>query len=266
MKKSVLIIILSLTALSLMAFGYVNWNKTEACKAMPTCNKAVASSNELVSNFYKKPLLDLVYKVESRFMTTVTKEKLHHAKSILDIVPEEANWKAKNFRTVTVGVLQKGSDDILVMGNNKMLDAGQTMLLKTTDYSSDILVRCGTQEVYDMTGRVETDVYYMTVVPENEATYAGGHEVLIEYIKEQSKAATAIITQDKLKAGKVRFTITKNGAINNVHLESTSGYDSVDENLIDIVRNMPGNWNPATNSKGEGVQQELVFFFGLMGC
>jgi hypothetical protein len=33
-----------------------------------------------------------------------------------------------------------------------------------------------------------------------------------------------------------------------------------------MITNMPGKWNPATNSKGEKVDQELVFFFGRQGC
>ena len=30
--------------------------------------------------------------------------------------------------------------------------------------------------------------------------------------------------------------------------------------------NMPQTWIPATNAKGEKIDQELVFFFGMEGC
>jgi hypothetical protein len=73
---------------------------------------------------------------------------------------------------------------------------------------------------------------------------------------ENSKAATAIIREDKLRSGQFSFTVTK----------KASGYPSVDEALIDLVSNMPDKWIPATNSVGEKVDQEFVFVFGKQGC
>jgi len=36
--------------------------------------------------------------------------------------------------------------------------------------------------------------------------------------------------------------------------------------MMELIKNTPGNWNPAENSKGEKVIQKLVFSFGIMGC
>jgi outer membrane biosynthesis protein TonB len=83
---------------------------------------------------------------------------------------------------------------------------------------------------------------------------------------ENSKAATAIIREDKLRSGQFSFTVTKKGTVENVLLIATSGYPSVDEALIDLVSNMPDKWIPATNSVGEKVDQEFVFVFGKQGC
>lgn len=54
--------------------------------------------------------------------------------------------------------------------------------------------------------------------------------------------------------------------IAHVKLTETSGYTSVDKGLVELITTMTGKWDPATNSKGESVNQELVFFFGLEGC
>ena len=89
---------------------------------------------------------------------------------------------------------------------------------------------------------------------------------VIEYLKENSKEEVAIIEQDQLSACRVHFTVTKKGTIKNVKLYSTSGYSTVDKMLVEMVSTMPEKWDPATNSKGDNVDQELVFFFGKAGC
>ncbi len=242
MKKSILIFCTVLTTFSLMAFGYINW-----------------SNNKQVD-------LDLVYNVDSRFMATITKEDLHKATSVLDIVPKEAEgWWKVSFQTVTVAVLQD-DDEIREIGDDKELNAAQIKLLQSTDYSTNFYIKARGKDKHPETGKIEDYVYYITIIPEKEAEYKSGHDALIAYLKESSKEKTAIISEDKLQPGKVHFTITKNGAITNVKLTETSGYPSVDEELIKIIANMPEKWEPAENSKGEKVDQEFVFFFGRQGC
>jgi hypothetical protein len=47
----------------------------------------------------------------------------------------------------------------------------------------------------------------------------------------------------------------------------TTGYSSLDDKFIELIKNIPGLWIPAENSKGEHVDQELVFTFGpANGC
>jgi len=242
MKKSIIIFCAALTTISLTAFGYINWSDN------------------------KQADLDLVYNVDSRFMTTITKEDLHKATSVLDIVPKKAEaWWKVSFQTVTVAVLQDG-DEILEIGDSKELNAAQIMLLQSTDYSTNFYIKARGKNKHPETGKIEDYVYYLTIIPEKEAEYTSGHDALIAYLKENSKEKTAIIKEDKLQPGKVQFTVTKKGTIANVKLISTSGYISVDEALIKIITNMPEKWEPAENSKGEKVDQEFVFFFGTAGC
>jgi Gram-negative bacterial TonB protein C-terminal len=247
MKKSILIFCTVLSTFSLTAFAYINWSDTG------TNQKEVTD-------------LDLVYNVGSRFGTTITKEELRKATSVLDIVPKEAEgWRKVSFQAVRVAILQDGGE-IHEMGDDKELNAAQIRLLQSTDYSTNFYINARSQTVFPYTGKTEDYAYYFTIVPEKEAEYTSGHDALIAYLKENSKEKTAIIKQDKLQPGKVSFTITKEGTVANVKLSSTSGYPSVDEELIKIITNMPGKWEPAENSKGENVDQELVFFFGTQGC
>lgn len=242
MKKSILIICTILTTFSLMAFGYINWNHNK--------------NNDL----------DLAYIVDSRFMTTITKEDLHNATSVLDIVPKKATgWWKVDFQTITIAILQDGNE-ITEIGEEKTLNAAQIKLLKSTDYSTNIYIKARTKNIYSETGRIEDFVYYITIIPEKEAEYVSGHDALIKYLKENLKEKTAIIKEDKLQPGRVYFTITKEGGIVDVKLSSTCGYSSIDELIVALITNMPEKWQPAENSIGEKVDQEYVFFFGTAGC
>lgn len=267
MKKSILIFCAVLTTLSLTAFGYVNWNNTIADQKETTCNNTAIFVNDLVKSINKQVVLDLVYNVESRFMTTITKEELHNAKSIIDILPEKATQSKEFYQNSRVSILHDDGD-ITEVGDSEVLNMAQLALLRSTDYSNNIRVTSICKKKHPFTGALENDsiVYYITIIPEKEAEFTDGHDALIEYLKENSKEKTAIITEDKLQPGKVLFTVTKAGTIADVKLTSTSGYPSIDKELVKIVTNTPEKWEPATNSKGEKVDQEFVFFFGLQGC
>ena len=238
MKKSILIFCTVLTTFSFMAFGYVNWNKQAD--------------------------LDLYYNVDSRFLTTITKENLHKAKSIIDILPEKATNSIVSYQSVQVDIIDKASEP----GDGDVLNAAQLKLLQSADYSTNIYIRSDYKTKNADSGELEDSylTYYITIIPEKEAEFTSGHDALIEYLKENSKEKTAIIKKDKLQPGKVSFTVTKEGIIENVKLTATSGYPSVDKELVKIITNMPEKWNPATDPKGEKVDQKFIFFFGLQGC
>ena len=89
---------------------------------------------------------------------------------------------------------------------------------------------------------------------------------LIEYIKSYNNEKTTIIKQDQLKSGMVSFIVTDQGKIKDVTLTSTSGYDSFDDFMIEMIESLQGEWEPAQNSKGENVNQELILVFGVGGC
>jgi len=267
MKKNTLIICLICITFSLMAFGYINWNPSS------TTQNKVSSDINPNANFvlpgFEKPITqsELVYNIDSRFIAQITKSNLLNSKSIGDIFPKEATEKVSSYLSNEIYLLNQ-TKEISEVGKGDILNDAQVKLLQKIDYSNNILVKAnytlknksiGSLYDYPLT-------YYMTIIPETEAEFSGGNEKLIAYLKENSKEATDIISRENLKPGRVNFTVTKSGSISNVHLESTSGYPSVDEVLVNIVEKMPQKWNPAVDMNGEKVDQELVFFFGIQGC
>jgi len=271
MKKPILIFCSVVAIFSLTALGFTNWNNAVSDHNENLCRKSVVSDNHLVGSNNEKANLDLLYKISNRW-STITKEELSKAKSITDIVPGEASKTRYSYKNVTVSILHNDKDvrDIKTseMGQSVEFNDAQIALLHSSDYSTNIRITALSRLKNDYTGIFKDDslVYYMTIIPEKEAEFAGGPNALIDYLRENSKEKIAIKEMDQLQPGKVFFTVTKNGTIANVKLMSTSGYSSVDNELVAIIVNMPGKWDPARNLNGEKVNQEFVLFFGIVGC
>ena len=139
---------------------------------------------------------------------------------------------------------------------------------KKYSYSSNILISTRYHEKNNKTGLITTKgaTPHITIIPEKEAQYESGKEVLIKYLKENSKDKIGDVTTDRLRSGKVYFTVTDKGTITNIRLLSTSGYKSIDNIMLELISKIPGTWEPGANEMGENVSQEFVFSFGTMGC
>ena len=266
MKKKLFIVCLVITTISLTAYSF------SSCENSTTENEEVSQNNladseselEGTSEERKKP--DFFYEVSTRFIATITKEKLDQAKTLADLVPKGGTEGLDSFRDVKIGIVNDKSK--FAKGSNGSLNSAQINLLSSTNYSTDFFIEAFCKYKNPDTGKTEDYcfVYYVTIIPEKEAEFIEGHDAFMYYLEENSKEAIKKIKRDKLKPGKVRFTVQQNGEITGVELESTSGYNSVDEKMIELITNSPKKWNPATNSKGEKIDQELVFSFGLIGC
>lgn len=267
MKKSILISAIALATFGLTAFTYINWNKPAKSKSdLPVCRTDVYKNYPL-NQFQIPEDPQIFYHIDSRFGTTITKEKLCNAKSVIDIVPKKANWSSFPIQSVEVTVLH-GDAETSETGKSRELNPAQLKLLKTADYSGNfrIVATCKGKH-QSVSDSYQYDLcYYLTVVPEKEAEYVDGRDALIGYLKQGSREKMAIVKKGKLRPGKLSFTVTKEGAITKVNLEESSGYSEVDKTMIDLINRMPGKWTPATNTKAEKVNQEFVFFFGTEGC
>lgn len=268
MKKSTIIIGIALTVVSLTAYGFINLQKrTEKIQIKAPTNTKVVLQNDFMSLVAKKEIPDFIYDVDHRFIATVTKEKLTQAKTIIDILPAEATQSLKDYNWVNVSVLND-DQEIREIGVSEVLNAAQVELLQSIDYSTNFFIKANCKRVDDYTNATRNYqlIYYITTVPEKEAQYKGGKSAMINYLKENSKKEVANTTKDQLKSGKVSFIVTNEGTISGTQLESTSGYPSVDEKMLELIQNLPGEWEPANNARGEKVAQKLFFSFGTMGC
>lgn len=267
MKRNTLIVGLAVLSFCVTAFGFINRDGNKMTEPKGNCS----TPNYLVDDVLfmgespKGP--DLLYAVESRFLTRITKEDLFKAESIIDIVPKKATNGLDAYHEVRVAIIHD-EGEVVEVGTGHQLNQKQKYLLRTIDYSTNIHISADCKIKNDISGEmIDYDlVYYMTVVPEREAEYVDGLNSIIEYLKAQSKEVTALISMDQLKPGQVSFTIDEHGGVQNIKLDSSCGYSEVDFRMKELLASLPGTWKPASDSKGNSVAQELVLFFGLRGC
>ena len=267
MKKSTLITLTVLTTLGLTAIGFVNWTSSEKIQEAAPYNTTASVNSESEQVTSGDPVIELNFILGPKLGTTITKEKLHQATSVVDVLPAETDWPSYPIQSMIVTVFH-GSTETREIGKHLDLSASQQQLLRTLDYSDCFQFKAPCIGKHKDTGEPENYElnYEFTVTPENETQYSEGKDALIAYLKENSAAQTLNVKQDRLDWGKVNFTISKSGTLTNVYLASTSGYQSLDEVMIKLINALPGSWKPASNSKGEYVDQELAFSFGRRGC
>ncbi len=277
MKKSVIILSSVFLAFSSAAIVYLNQGdftqthlhtQSSQCAALPQAQNDHPFVN---LNNYRNQLIfknsNFPITIESRFNATISKEKLQSAISIHNLVPAGATDGIVSFQHVKISKLVK--EDMLVeYGKDGKLNPKQITLLNSLDYSNNFSVEASIRRENEFTGEVEQTefVYYITVVPETQASYEEGHDALIKHFQEHSKNLTVGIKSEEFQPAKVRFTITKYGKIDAVEWESTSGKTEIDLRMIELLNELPGKWIPATNAKGENVDQELILSFGSIGC
>ena len=269
MKKRILILGITLSILTLMSFGFLNWRETKIKSVKPLSSMDVAMDQPYTEDQNKSDLDEFFFDVDSRFGTTLTKEDLKAARSINDILSKEMTQGIVTYKSISVIILEDDKQtDIKETGYSDILTDAQRKLLSESDYSTNFLIRTDYQQKNKETGVLE-DSYstpYITIVPEKQAEYIDGKDIFLAYLKEKSEKSRANVQADKLQAAKLYFTVSKKGAIVNIRLDRTSNYPAVDKTMIELISNAPGKWLSAENSNGEKVDQELVISFGLMGC
>ena len=253
MKKSILIITAAIIALSFSAFSYINWNN---------------SNGGIVKTINKLEDSEFFYDLGPRF-DGVTKGELAKAESILDFLSEAQAPPVESFKSVTIIIVDhERPTNIRVSGVDDILTEKQLDLLQSADYSTHFSVRAEYKGINEESGVLDDKKFnpYLTIVPEKQAIYINGKESLLQYLRANNKKNLIYLEKDKIRPAMLKFVVNKDKTISNIRMSNHSGYPSMDETMIDLLRNAPGQWAPAENAKGEKVDQELVISFGMVGC
>lgn len=259
----------SVLSLGLLAFGYSQLNST------PKQSKTKEKVEEYEFNYYlrtsntkkKKKEVDFFYDFGPRFQG-VKRSTVQNAQSVNDFLSSAEIAKIDVIYAVNVIVIKNDEQtDIREKGFSDKLTFEQVNLLRSLDYSTNFLIE--TSFIEKIKGAADPHnsyTPYMTIVPEKQAEYKQGKETLLAYMHLKNKKNTFNLDPRKLQPAKLYFTVTKNGLVENLHLDSSCGYSTIDIEMIEIITNTAGKWTPAENAKGEKMDQELVVSFGIVGC
>lgn len=266
MKKNVLIFGIALIVLSFSAYSFMNKSEAAPVETLISQNKTKPTPVKEEKEF--EVFEDFIYEIGSRF-SPMTKEEIAKVTSIEDLIPEDQIDRIVMLKKVEVIIFKdEKRSNIRVTGNSSEFSQEQLAFLQSLENSTNFVVNAEYQQKNYDTGQLEgsQSTPHLSIVPHKQASYLFGTDALKYFLKENSKEAREGVDPKKLKPAKLFFTVTKDGAIENVHLDRSSDYPLVDKKMIELISTAPGKWMPAENTQGEKVDQELVVSFGLMGC
>ena len=267
MKKRILLLTFLLAALCLavIAFTYKS-DDTEKNPDLATAEVVRSESNDSEASSGPE-LPNFMFDLGPRYRA-IKKSKLAAATSFDDFIGKEHQDRIVNYKTLSVYEMVDGVKTKWNLTSfSGEFTAAQREYLQDRGYNEDVLIWATYTEKWPETGIVEDSYWtpHLTVVPEKQAHYDMGKEALLEYLNVQSAEITSKI-EGRLQPGRIHITIGAEGAVKKLKVKSTSGNEELDSEMLELLSNAPGKWIPAENTEGENVEQELVLFFGSMGC
>ncbi len=240
--------IVGLLATSIATYGFIQNRKAPSCQA------------KIIETKIQKP--QFLYYVGGDYTRGITKQEAINAQKLSDIIMDyPQNW-IENYQRVIISTNKTSSE-----GNGETLNEHQKLLLKNSTIGTDISISVIYQRKNSLTENIDTHELKTeyTIIPETEASYLGGKSNLDNYLKLNSENTIQNMDLSNLKAGSILFDIDLNGNITNVVIDRTSGYKSIDNLMVKLIKNM-NQWTPAKNFKGESVSQRFRYNFGAGGC
>ena len=211
---------------------------------------------------------NLNFSIHGKYEHPISKETLAKARSMGDIIPHyPASW-IESYNSVELTV-KSSNNNVSAKSTNDILSEDQLKLIASLDFGAELTVNIGYQSMNSVAHQIENRSiqYSATVVPEQEAAYSAGNEQLSQYIKQNAIEKFSAGDTRELHLTVVRFTVNEAGKITGSRIEKTSGIDSVDRLLLEVIDQMP-DWQPAEDVQGQKVSQEFEFVIsgGSGGC
>lgn len=206
---------------------------------------------------------DILYKVEQRFINHVEQKVIQTAKTLNDIYPSKATENVESYSETELSYYTPFGKQIIKANGSELSDAQMTAL-NTLTISSTFFLKSYVK--YKNEKFTKELFYAFSVVPKTHAEYKGGYDQLIEELRANTESIVGQIKADKVPMARVKFRVSEKGEVIKSEINAYSGDLSMDEILVNSVKNLKANWVPAKNEKGENISQDFYFFFGMDGC
>lgn len=224
---------------------------------------------EVIKNPFQTELNDFYFGINNRF-NPIKKSGLDKAITFHNYISGEDSKRIERLHSVEFKQLNRFSVvENSVSHDKEQLSNEQLQFLRDLNYADDFKVKVYHQLKNNRTGGFETydfDNYY-TLVPEQQAVLTNGNKAFYNELKTLTHNDFKTINKDKFIMNKFYFTISKTGTIISVKKDRSCGYHKLDKTIENAIKNTSNKWQPAKNSNGDVVEQQLVLSFGLsMGC
>ncbi len=268
MKKNSLIFMVVIVVMSITAFTLISFQDTEvAVKEASSHN--VAKENVAFDVINDEIILPNFFLTVGTRFNSITKSELDNTRAFKDFIGDKHANRIVEYSRLSVIILEDSEFTASrVEGTSGNFNKEQLEFISTIKPNTNILIWADYREDDPYTGKIEESHWtpYLTVVPEKQAVYEAGNDALLSYLRNNINNNIGNVDEDKLKPGILYFTISKEGLVNNLRLQNSSGYMEIDERIIELIKNTSGKWLPALNSDGQKVEQELTISFGKGGC
>jgi len=209
------------------------------------------------------------YGIGSRF-AAISKTDLENATTIYPFNSDDENERIAKINSTEIIIIENDRrTDKREHGDSENLTDAQKELFKSLDYSKHFSMKTLFEEKATEGKVLEERKYnpHYTITPEKQAVYIDGETALINYLIKNSRDQTANLDDNKVRAIKIYFTISKQGILKHVKRDRSTSFPELDKKLEELTNKIPGQWIPAENAKGEKVEQEFAFSFGnKRGC
>ena len=268
MKTRIIIISALIITMGYMASGFVARTSNVGCHINELAvneidMKAKYLGLEFTDDETIKETPGLMYIVKDRSGRPITEEKIKAAISLSDIIEYyPSNW-IEDYTSVEI-LITHNKKEVKVVGKNEVLTDAQKEMIKSIAPGAELLVTVNYKTKNPVTNNKEKRQMKVTfdVTPEVAAEYIGGYDEMITYLNDNSLDKFSEKNLEDLQFSSILFTVNKNGQVDNVRIDRTSGYNDIDDILVKIITGMP-KWNAAKNADGLNVSQEFQFNFGL---
>ncbi|UTW63127.1 energy transducer TonB [bacterium SCSIO 12741] len=266
MRISLLLFISLVTLIGLLSTGFNQSPEPETKNCTPSSSPTWKWKHEAILSQRSPGGLKAFYQVNSPQKKFLRPSELLQAKTLEDLIPDYPTHWIQDYQSVEIRGLVN-QDSAKAFGSNIELSPEQLKLIQTADMNSSLEIRVGYATANAATGETDyrTLKYYSAIAPEQSAQFPGGHQALLDYLKNEHQKMDESDPDVPVWVVNVSFQVDPNGKVVHVQLDQTSGDPVWDQNWIELVQNLP-TWSPALDGKGNTISQQFIAVVGNQGC